>query len=303
MVEGGIYPDFKSGMVAVVGRPNAGKSTLINALIGHKISIVTAKPQTTRHAILGILNDPMFQAVFVDTPGLHKVSGKLINKAMNKAAVASLEGADLVLFMVDARGWTDDDEDIMTRIREAKVPCILLINKIDYIKNKEQLFPYLQEVSGKYEFREVVPMTALKQQQVDLVKDLVVGELPAGPQLFPDDMMTDRGVGFRVGEVLREKLMLSLHDEVPYGLGVEVNVLEDSDDQLKVDATIWVDRESHKGIVVGKGGGRLKGIGRAARLELNEIFGRRFHLQTRVKVKSNWADSAQALRQLGYDEY
>jgi GTP-binding protein Era len=303
VVEGGVFPDYRSGMVAVVGRPNAGKSTLINALIGHKISIVTAKPQTTRHAILGILSDEYSQAVFVDTPGLHKVSGKLINKAMNKAAVASLEGADLVLFMVDARGWSEDDDSILERINDAHVPCILLVNKIDYIKQREQLFPYLQSVGQKHNFREIVPLSALKQQDVNRVKEMVIAQLPPGPQLFPDGMLTDRGIGFRVGEVLREKLMLSLHDEIPYGLGVEINVLEDSDDQLKVDATVWVDRESHKGIVVGKGGEKLKGIGRAARLELNEIFGRRFHLQTRVKVKSNWADSAQALRQLGYDEY
>lgn len=303
MVEGGVFPDYRSGMVAVVGRPNAGKSTLINALIGHKISIVTAKPQTTRHAILGILSDDCSQAVFVDTPGMHKVSGKLINKAMNKAAVASLEGADLVVFMVDARGWSEDDDGILQRISDANVPCILLVNKIDYIKQRDQLFPYLQAVGQKHNFLEIVPLSALKQQDVNRVKEMVVAQLPPGPQLFPDGMLTDRGIGFRVGEVLREKLMLSLHDEVPYGLGVEINVLEDSDDQLKVDATIWVDRESHKGIVVGKAGEKLKGIGRAARLELNEIFGRRFHLQTRVKVKSNWADNAQALRQLGYDEY
>jgi len=294
---------YKSGMVAVVGRPNAGKSTLINGLIGHKISIVTAKPQTTRHAILGILTEDNAQAVFVDTPGLHKVSGKLINKAMNKAAVASLEGADLILFLVDARGWSDDDEDILERIKDSRMPCILVINKVDYIKNKEALFPYLQEVGTKHQFAEIVPMSALKKPNVQMIKNIVFDHLPEGPQLFPDDMLTDRGVSFRVGEMLREKLMDSLHDEVPYGLGVEVNVLEDSDDQLKVDATIWVDRESHKGIVVGKGGDRLKAIGRATRLELNDVFRRRFHLQTRVKVKSNWADSAQALRQLGYDEY
>jgi len=295
--------EYRSGMVAVVGRPNAGKSTLMNALIGSKISIVTAKPQTTRHAIMGILTEPEAQAVFVDTPGLHKADGKLINRAMNRAATSSLEGADLVLFIVDARGWTDDDEDILERIKQSKIPCILLINKIDFKKNKEDLFPLLQSSSDKHPFTEIVPISALKGQNLGAVKELVFKNLPEGPQLFPDDMQTDRGLSFRVGEVLREKLMESLHNEVPYGLGVEVNVLEDTDEQIKVDAVIWVDRDSHKGIVVGKGGERLKGIGRAARLDLNRTFGRRFHLQTRVKVKSNWADSAQALRQLGYDEY
>jgi GTP-binding protein Era len=303
VIKGGVFPDYKSGMIAVVGRPNAGKSTLINALIGHKISIVTAKPQTTRHAILGIITEDNLQAVFVDTPGMHKVSGKLINKAMNKAAVASLEGADMILFMVDARGWTEDDTGILDRIKEARVPCILLVNKVDYVKKKDALFPYLAEVSSKYDFKEIMPVSALNKRHVQKVKDMVFAALPVGPQMFPDDMMTDRGIGFRVGEMLREKLMKSLHEEVPYGLGVEINILEDSDDQLKVDATIWVDRESHKGIVVGKGGDRLKAVGRATRLELNDIFDRRFHLQTRVKVKSNWADSAQALRQLGYDEH
>jgi GTPase len=303
VIEGGVFPDYKSGMIAVVGRPNAGKSTLINALIGHKISIVTAKPQTTRHAILGIITEDNLQAVFVDTPGMHKVSGKLINKAMNKAAVASLEGADLILFLVDARGWAEDDTGILERIKEARIPCILLVNKVDYVKKKDSLFPYLAEVSSKYDFKEIMPLSALNKHHVKKVKDMVFEALPNGPQMFPDDMMTDRGIGFRVGEMLREKLMQSLHEEVPYGLGVEINILEDSDDQLKVDATIWVDRESHKGIVVGKGGERLKAVGRATRLELNDIFDRRFHLQTRVKVKSSWADSAQALRQLGYDEH
>jgi len=297
---------YRSGMVAVVGRPNAGKSTLMNALIGSKISIVTAKPQTTRHAIMGILTEDHAQAIFVDTPGLHKADGKLINRAMNRAATSSLEGADLALFLVDARGWTEDDEDILERIKDSKIPCILLINKIDFKKNKEALFPLLQASSEKHDFVEIVPMSALKGQNLSTVKELVFNNLPEGPQLFPDDMKTDRGLSFRIGEVLREKLMESLHNEVPYGLGVEINVLEDNedqDDQVKVDAIIWVDRDSHKGIVVGRGGERLKAIGRAARLDLNKTFGRRFHLQTRVKVKSNWADSAQALRQLGYDEH
>jgi len=299
---------YRSGMVAVVGRPNAGKSTLMNALVGSKISIVTAKPQTTRHAIMGILTEDNAQAIFVDTPGLHKAEGKLINRAMNRAATSSLEGADLILFLVDARGWNDDDEDIVQRIADSKIPCILLLNKIDFLKNKEALFPLLEASAAKHDFVEIVPMSALKNQNLDLVRKLVFEHLPAGPQLFPDDMQTDRGLGFRVGEVLREKLMEGLHKEVPYGLGVEINVLEapeagDPEGQYSVDAIIWVDRDSHKGIVVGKGGERLKAIGRAARLELNKTFGQRFHLQTRVKVKSNWADSAQALRQLGYDEH
>ncbi len=294
--------DYISGFVAILGRPNIGKSTLVNTLVAEKISIVSPKPQTTRHSILGIRSEPNCQMVFVDTPGLHPRTGKLINQAMNRSAGSSAHGADLVLFMVDARGWRRGDEFALKRVQESGIPLVLLVNKIDLIKPKESLLPVLADLSRRGDFDAVVPISALTNDNLDTLLTCIRERLPAGDQLFPAEMKTDRGRQFRVAEVIREKLMLRLRDEVPYGIAVEVRALEEEGDLWRVDAVIWVDRESHRGIVVGKGGEGLKTIGKLARLELEALFGRRVHLETRVKAKENWTDNAQALRQLGYED-
>jgi GTP-binding protein Era len=292
----------RSGFVAVIGRPNVGKSTLVNALVGHKISIVTSKPHTTRHAILGVLTEADFQVVFIDTPGLATRSGKLINRAMNQAVVGALEGADIVFFVIEAGKWSAADADALQLISRSNLPCILIINKIDRIKPKTKLLPFLQTVSERHEFMEIIPVSATNNVNLDRVKDVLVKKLPEQEALYAAEMLTNRGVRFRVAEILREKLMQNLHQEVPYGLGVEINELEeDESGRLHIDATIWVDRESHKGIVVGRGGESIKKIGSAARQEMQEVLDQAVHLESRVKLKKNWSDNAQALRDLGYD--
>ncbi len=294
--------DYRSGFVAIVGRPNIGKSTLVNSLVAEKISIVSPKPQTTRHSILGIRSEPSCQVIFVDTPGLHPRRGKLINQAMNRSAGASAHGADLVLFMVDARGWRRGDDFALQRVTESGIPIVLVVNKIDLIKSKDALLPVLTDLSGRGDFDAVVPVSALDKDNLETLLACIRDRLPIGEQLFPEEMKTDRGREFRIAEVLREKLMLRLHDEVPYGIAVEVQALEEQGDLWRIDVVIWVDRESHRGIVVGKGGASLKSVGKSARLELEKLFGRRVHLETRVKAKENWSDNAKALRQLGYEE-
>jgi GTP-binding protein Era len=292
---------FHSGIVAILGRPNVGKSTLINALVGQKISIVTSKPQTTRHAIVGILTDSDYQAVLVDTPGLLPRAGKLINRSMNQAAAGSLAGADLSLLLVEAGHWQAGDNHVLERIRRSRVPCILTINKVDRVRPKAGLLPYIEESAARGDFVEIVPVSALKGSNLDRLKQQILQYLPEGECIYPAGDTTDRSMEFRVAELLREKLMQSLKDEVPYGLCVEIEELVERDGLALVDAVIWVDRESHKGIVVGRGGLRLKSVGRAARLELQKLFNRKFYLETRVKVKRNWSNDAALLRQLGYD--
>ncbi len=293
---------YRSGFVALVGRPNTGKSTLVNALVAEKISIVTPKPQTTRHSIMGVVTRSDFQVIFVDTPGLHRAGSRQINRTMNRAADSSIAGADLAVLMVDARGWTDKDDFALRHLTDAGIPVILAVNKIDLVKPREKLLPFLQACSERAEFAEIVPISARSGKNLDRLLEVIRQRLPQGPELFPESMKTDRGVEFRIAEVIREKLLMALHDEVPYGLAVEILRLEQRDELLLADVIVWVERESHCGIVVGRGGENLKRVGRAARLELEKILKRPLHLQTRVKVKENWSDNLAALRQLGYEE-
>lgn len=292
----------KSGFVAVVGRPNVGKSTLVNALVGAKISIVTSKPHTTRHAILGMLTRPEYQIVFIDTPGLDNRVGKLLNRTMNSAAVGALDNADLVLFVVEAGQWSPGDDAALELVKRSGRPCILAVNKIDRIKPRDSLLPYLQATSDRYPFMDIVPVSATNQVNLVTLEAVLRARLPEQEALYAAEMQTNRGMRFRVAEILREKLMHFLHQELPYGVGVEILELEEDDrGRYVIDAVIWVERESHKGILVGRGGETIKQIGRAARLEMQEIFGRPVHLDSRVKLKKNWSDNAQALQQLGYD--
>lgn len=293
---------YRSGFVAVLGRPNVGKSTLVNALVGEKISIVSSKPQTTRHAILGILTEADYQAVFIDTPGLHSGSGRLMNRVMNRAAAGSIASADVVLLVVEADRWFEADEAVLDRIREARLPCLLIVNKVDRIRPREKLLPFLEEAAARFDFVEIVPVSALKGSNLERLKTLIAGYLNQQEALYPEDIATDRGGYFRAAEIIREKLMQMLHEEVPYGVSVEVNELTKEDERLHVDATVWVEREAHKAIVLGKGGQRIKSIGRAARLDLQVLFESPVFLRTHVKLKRNWSDSVQALRQLGYGQ-
>ncbi|MGA0103711.1 MAG: GTPase Era [Steroidobacteraceae bacterium] len=293
----------RAGTVAIVGRPNVGKSTLLNALVGQKLSITSPKPQTTRHRVMGILSDPTFQAVFIDTPGLHTNQPRALNRLMNRAAGSSMADADLILWMVDAARWTAEDEAVLERVRSADKPCILVINKVDRLRRREQLLPLIEKLAGLHAFAAVVPLSAQRPADVNRLAPVIEGLLPEAPPLFPADQVTDRSERFLAAEVIREKLTRFLHQELPYGLTVEIESWQEQDDPPAVDihAVIWVERAGQKPIVIGKGGQVLKSVGRAARLELNQSLGRRVHLELWVKVRENWADSAPALRALGYE--
>ena len=293
--------EFRSGFAALVGRPNVGKSTLLNALVGAKLSIVTPRPQTTRHRILGVVTLPQAQIAFVDTPGLHVKAARALNKAMNRTATAALEDADLVVLVVEALRWTSEDELALERIVRAARPAIAAVNKIDRVRPRERLLPYLAELGARHPFLAIVPVSALRSGNIVDLRDTIAANLPRGPALFPQGELTDRGESFRIAETIREKLTLELNQEVPYGIAVEVERLTEEEGVLTVDAAIWVDREGQKPIVIGARGERLKRVGRAARLALNEMLGRRLHLNLWVKVRENWADNARALRELGVE--
>lgn len=293
--------NYRCGFVAVVGRPNVGKSTLINRIMGQKVSIVTAKPQTTRHRILAVHTEPDTQIIFVDTPGLHRQAGKAMNKLMNKAAVNALADADLVLFLTEAGRWTDEDADVLQRIASCKAPVIAIINKVDKIHPKERLLEELAKMAARHEFAEVLPVSAHKGSNVDVVTSLIPRYLPESPPLFPAEMRTDRSPEFHAAELIREKLTVLLRQEVPYGLTVQIERYERDEGGLAINAIIWVERSSQKGIVVGKQGNILKKVGKAARLELVEQLHESVHLELWVKVKENWADSEKDLLSLGYE--
>ncbi len=292
----------RAGQVALVGRPNVGKSTLMNALVGQKVSITSPKPQTTRHRIIGILSDPGFQAVFLDTPGLHtRVRGRL-NQAMNRAAMGALAEADMVMLVVDATRWTDEDETVLTRVRESGKPVVLVVNKVDDVKPKGRLLPILEKLSALHEFTAIVPVSAQKRDNLERIVAVLAASLPEGPSGYPEDQVTDRSERFLAAEVIREKLTYVLQEELPYGLTVEIERWEEEPDgRLVLGAMIWVEREGQRRIVIGEGGSLLKQVGRTARLELNELLGRRVHLELWVKVRENWSDNEAALRQFGYD--
>lgn len=293
---------YRSGFVAVVGRPNVGKSTLINALVRAKVSIVTPKPQTTRHRILGIRTDERSQVVFIDTPGLHTHAQKAMNRLMNRTADTAIRDADLVLFLVEANRWTAEDEQALKRIGAAgKAPVIAVINKIDKVHPKQELLRVIEEMAARFAFVEVVPVSALQRENLDRLLSVIPSYLDESPPLFPADAVSDRSDSFRIAELIREKLTLALRQEVPYGLTVQIERFEREAQGIAISALILVERESQKGIVVGKGGALLKKAGRAARLELKEQFGVPVHLDLWVKVRDNWADSEEQLLRLGYD--
>jgi GTP-binding protein Era len=293
--------EFRCGFAALVGRPNVGKSTLLNALVGEKLSIVTPRPQTTRHRVLGVLTTATAQIAFVDTPGLHSGGARALNRAMNRTAAAALADADLCVLVTEALRWTAEDDLVLGRIRDSGRPAVAAVNKVDRVKPRERILPYLAELALRYDFAELVPLSALKADNLDRLIHAVGTRLPLSPALFPEGERTDRDLKFRIAELIREKLTLELQQELPYGIAVEIERVEEDGGQLVVHAAIWVDRPGHKPIVIGAKGERLKRVGRAARLELNRLLGRAFHLALWVKVREGWADNARALNQLGLE--
>jgi len=296
-----IPDDYRCGLVAVIGRPNVGKSTFINAVMGRKVSIVTAKPQTTRHRILAVLTEAKQQIILVDTPGLHRKSAKAMNRLMNRTAANALADADLILFVSDATHWTSEDDDVVKRLKSCKAPVIALLNKIDKVHPREKLLDGIALMSARLDFAEIVPVSALKDDNLDHLMAMIPAFLPESPPLFPEDMQTDRSDEFHVAEIIREKLTLMLHQEMPYGLTVQVERMVKEEKGIAINAVIWVERDSQKGIAVGKNGSVLKKVGRSARLEIAELLGQPVHLELWVKVKSNWADNATDLMNLGYE--
>jgi GTP-binding protein Era len=299
--EAGAVTGFRSGFAALVGRPNVGKSTLLNALVGEELSIVTPRPQTTRHRIVGVCHLPAAQIACVDTPGLHHGEARALNRAMNRTAAAALVAADLCILVVAALEWTRGDAQVLERIGRAGLPAIAAVNKVDRAVPRARLLPYIAELAKRFNFQEVVPVSALKLEQVDVLREAIARHLPVAPALFAPGTLTDRDVTFRIAEIIRERLTVELNQEVPYGIAVEVEKTAEQDGQLVVNAAIWVDRAGQKPIVIGAKGERLKRVGRAARLKLNALLGRRVHLELWVKVREDWADDARSLQHLGLE--
>ena len=293
---------FRCGFVALVGRPNVGKSTLLNRLLGQKISITSRKPQTTRHSLLGIKTTDTAQFAYVDTPGLHVKEKKAMNRYMNRAAAAVLGDVDAVVLVVEAGRWTDEDENVLRRLKMLSTPVVLAVNKADRVKDKASLLPQLAELSEKMDFAEIVPLSALKGDNTDRLEQAVRGLLPGSVALFPEDQITDRTERFLAAELVREKLMRRLGQELPYALTVEIEQFKDRGEMVEIAALIWVEREGQKKIIIGKGGSGLREVGREARTEMETLFGRKVFLQLWVKVKEGWSDDERALRSLGYSD-
>ena len=296
-------PVERCGFVGLVGRPNVGKSTLLNRILGQKLSITSSRPQTTRNRILGIKSEPGYQAVYVDTPGLHLQAKKAVNRFMNREARSALLDVDVVVFVVEALRWTEEDDNVLESLQAAEVPVVLAVNKVDRVRDKSKLLPYLQEVAAKHEFVEVVPLSATKLDNVDTLEELVVARLPESPPLFPEEQLTDRSERFLAAELVREKLIRHLGQEVPYSLAVEIDRFQEQpNERLSIAALIWVERPGQKKIVVGRGGAVLKEIGKQARLDMERLFGQKVFLELWVKVKEGWSDDERALRSLGYSD-
>ena len=291
------------GFIAIVGRPNVGKSTLLNKILGQKISITSRKAQTTRHRIVGIKTEGAYQEIYVDTPGLHIEEKRAINRLMNRAASSAITDVDLVIFVVDGTHWNDDDEMVLNKLRKTKVPVVLAINKIDNIKNKDDLLPFITEISQKFNFADIVPMSAEKGNNLDAIEKIVRKSLRPGVHHFPEDYVTDSSQRFMASEIIREKLMRFMGEELPYSVTVEIEQFKVNErGTYEINGLILVERDGQKKIVIGRKGEKLKKIGTEARLDMERLFDNKVHLELWVKVKSGWADDERALRSLGYME-
>lgn len=294
---------LESAFVAIVGRPNVGKSTLLNRILGQKVSITSRKPQTTRHRILGIETEGSRQIVYVDTPGLHQDEKRAINRLMNRAATSSLSGVDVVLFVVEAGKWTSDDALVLNKLKQLSTPIVVVVNKIDQVKDKATLLPYLEEFAQRHAFAEIIPVSAATGTQVETLREQVHKYARPGVHHFPEDYVTDRSIRFMVAEIIREKLMRFTGDELPYSTTVEIEQYAKSPaGTTHIHGLILVEREGQKKMVIGARGQKLKTIGTEARHDIEQLIGGKVHLQLWVKVKSGWADDERALRSLGYGE-
>ncbi len=291
-----------AGYVAVIGRPNVGKSTLVNALVGAKVSIVSNRPQTTRHRLLGIATFPGGQLLLVDTPGIHREQKRAMNRIMNRAARGALEGVDAALLVVVAGRWDEEDGLAFDALREAGVPVVLVVNQVDRIKDKTTLLPYLQTVTEGREFAGVVPLSALKRKGLEQLVSTVLPLVPVQDALYGEDEITDKSQRFLAGELVREQLMRQLGNELPYATTVEIESFTVDGTMLRIGAVIWVEREGQKAIVIGKAGSRLKEISTKARMGMERLFEAKVFLETWVRVREGWSDDEAALKALGYGD-
>lgn len=293
----------RCGYVAIVGRPNVGKSTLLNHMLGQKISITSRKPQTTRNAVVGIKTEGDVQIIFVDTPGMHLGQQKAINRYMNKAATSAMKDVDVVVFVIDRFIWTEEDEAVAEKLQHLPCPIILAVNKVDQIEDKESLLPHLQTLSEKLNVAEIVPMSALRNTNLDRLEALITERLPEGVHMYPDDQITDRSSRFMAAEIVREKITRQLGDELPYEMAVEIEEFKQEGNLLNISALILVERDGQKKILIGDKGARIKLIGTEARVDMEKLFEMKIMLKLWVKVKSGWSDDERALRSLGYNEF
>ncbi|WP_236250316.1 GTPase Era [Microbulbifer sp. ALW1] len=290
----------RCGYVAIVGRPNVGKSTLLNHILGQKICITSRKPQTTRHNMLGIKTEGENQIIFVDTPGLHAGEEKAINRYMNRAAISSTRDVDVVVFVVERARWTEGDELVAQKLRGLKCPLIIAVNKVDQLENKSDLFPQLQALSERFPDAEIVPLSALREANLDSLEKVIIERLPQGEHFFAEDQITDRSSRFLAAEIVREKVMRQLGAELPYSVTVEVEEFKQEGTVLHISAAILVERNGQKRILIGTKGERIKQIGQQARIDMERLFDSKVMLNLWVKVKSGWSDDERALRSLGY---
>ena len=289
------------GFIAIVGRPNVGKSTLLNKILGQKISITSRKAQTTRHRIVGIHTEGVYQAIYVDTPGLHIEEKRAINRLMNRAASSAIGDVDLIIFVVEGTKWTEDDEMVLNKLRAAKAPVVLAINKIDNVKEKDELLPHITELSQKFDFVEILPISAQRGKNVHILQKSVLDSLREGVHHFPEEYITDRSQRFMASEIIREKLMRFTGEELPYSVTVEIEQFKVNERGVyEINGLILVEREGQKKMVIGAKGQKIKTIGIEARADMERLFDAQVHLELWVKVKSGWADDERALRSLGY---
>ncbi|MBE9563377.1 MAG: GTPase Era [Proteobacteria bacterium] len=293
----------RCGYVAIVGRPNVGKSTLLNYFLGQKLCITSRKPQTTRHSLLGIKTENNNQIIYIDTPGIHQRMHNAMNRYLNRAAINSMDGVDVIVWLVEALQWTDEDSYVLKALSDNSIPVILAVNKVDRISDKNVLLPYLKKVTNKYNFIEVFPISALKDQNLAQLETKIIALLPKGILLFPEEQITDRSEKFLCAEIVREKLVRRLGAELPYRVTVQIEHFKNYRNVDHISALIWVETEGQKGIIIGKKGQILKSIGKEAREDMEVWLNHKVFLQLWVKVKKGWCDSERALQQLGYSEH
>jgi len=298
----GLEENYRSGYVAIIGRPNVGKSTLLNNILGHHLSITSKKPQTTRHRLLGIKTTETAQIVYIDTPGLHQDQKGAIHRYMNREAMTTLQDVDVIVFVVDRLKITAEDEYAIDLLKNCQQAIILVVNKVDKIKNKEQLLPFMDQLSQRLNFAHVLPVSASKGSNIDKLEKQIEKQLHLSPPYFPEEQITDKSDRFLAAELIREKIMRLLGQEVPYAVTVEVEAFEEQETIIKISAVIWVERSNQKGIIIGNKGQQLKEIGKQARLSMETLYDKKVFVKLWVKVKEGWSDDERALKSLGYDD-